>query len=163
MYVNPPQLIHLFLRKIPFLLMCVIGFIMCIQCTNKQTTQLNFPKNRWYQSNVLSLDFETTAPNQSYDIELQLSYVHGFQFSEIPLELYITTPLHQIEKIPFKVRLFDQNNKELGDCVGDYCDITFTISENHQFNSLGKYKIKIINVFKNEYLPNVLSASVLVK
>jgi len=163
MYVNKPQLIHLFLRKITYLLMCAIGFIMCIQCTNKQTAQLNFPKNRWYQSNVLSLDFKTLAVNQLHSIELQLSYVHGFQFSEIPFELYIITPLHQIEKTPFTLRLFDENKKEIGDCVGDYCDIKFIISENHQFNSPGDYKIKVINIFKHDYLPNVMSASVLVK
>lgn len=163
MYVNKPQLIHLFLRKIPYIVICVVGFVMCIQCTNKQAAQLKFPKNRWYQSNILSLDFETTAANQSHAIELQLSYIHGFQFSEMPFELYITSPLHQIEKIPFTIHLFDENNNELGDCVGDYCDIKFIISDNYQFNSPGKYKIKILNIFKHDYLPNVMSASVLIQ
>lgn len=140
--------------------MCVIGFVMCIQCTDKQSTQLNFPKNRWYQTKVLSLDFTPTSLERSHVIQLNLSYVHGFQFSEIPLEIYITSPLHQVEKILVILNLFDDNNEELGDCVGDYCDLKFIIKDNYQFKESGNYKIQVLNTFNYEYLPNVLSASV---
>jgi len=154
---------RLFLRKVPYLLMCVIGFVMCIQCTNKQSAQLNFPKNRWYQSEVLSLDFTPTSLNESHIIQLNLSYVHGFQFSEIPIEVYITSPLHQIEKIPVELRLLDDENNELGDCVGDYCDLKLIIKDDYQFTEQGNYKIQVLNTFDHDYLPNVLSVSVQVK
>jgi len=143
--------------------MCVIGFIMCIQCTNKQSAQLNFPKNRWYQSEVLSLDFIPTSLSKQHIIQLNLSYVHGFQFSEIPLEMYITTPLHQVDKIPVTLKLFGDHNEELGDCVGDYCDLKFIIKDNYQFSEAGNYKIQVLNTFDHNYLPNVLSVSVQVK
>ena len=54
---------HLFLRKFPYLLMCVFGLV-CIQCTNKHKAQLNFPENRWYQTNVLSLEVESFSLNK---------------------------------------------------------------------------------------------------
>jgi len=154
---------RLFLRKVPYLLMCVIGFVMCVQCTNKESAQLNFPKNRWYQSEVLSLDFTPSSLDKSYIIQLNLSYIHGFQFSEIPLEVYITSPLHQVEKTPITLLLFDDSNEELGDCVGDYCDLELIIKDNYQFSEAGNYKIQVLNTFDHEYLPNVLSVSVQVK
>jgi len=143
--------------------MCVIGFLMCIQCTNKQSAQLNFPKNRWYQSEVLSLDYKAENLNEPHIIQLNLSYIHGFQFSEIPLEIYITTPLHQVEKIPFTLHLFGDDNEELGDCVGDYCDLKFIIRDDYRFSESGNYKIQVLNTFDHNYLPNVLSVSVQVK
>ena len=143
--------------------MCFIGFVMCVQCTNKQSAQLDFPKNRWYQTEVLSLDFTPSSLNKSHVLQLNLSYAHGFQFSEIPLEVYITSPLHQVEKIPVILYLFDDNNEELGDCVGDYCDLKFIIKDNYQFPESGNYKIQVLNSFGHEYLPNVVSVSVQVK
>ena len=159
MYINKPHLMHLFLRKSPYLLMCVIGFIMCIQCTNKHTTQLDFPKNRWYQSDVLSLDFNNTSPNELHSVQFNISYVHGFQFSEIPLEVYITSPLHQISKKSFSLQLLDENTNEIGDCVGDYCDLKSIIIKDYKFLDQGVYKIKVMHTFNHNYLPNVLSAS----
>lgn len=154
---------RLFLRKFPYLLMCIIGLIICVQCTDNKSAKLDFPKNRWYQSDVLSLNFTPENLNQSRDIQLNLSYVHGFQFSEIPLEIYITSPLHQVDKIPITLRLLDDNKEELGDCVGDYCDLKFIVINNYQFTDSGKYKIQVLNTFAHEYLPNVLSVSVQVK
>jgi gliding motility-associated lipoprotein GldH len=139
--------------------MFAIWFMMCIQCTDKHTAQLNFPKNRWYQSDVLSLDFNNTSPNQLHSIQFDISYVHGFQFSEIPLEVYITSPLHQINKTPFSLQLFDENANEIGDCVGDYCDLRSIIIKDYKFLDQGIYKIKVLHVFDHNYLPNVLSVS----
>jgi len=136
---------------------------MCIQCTNKQSAQLSFPKNRWYQYQVLSLDFTPISPNKSHVIQLNFSYGHGYQFSEIPVEVYITSPLHQVEKIPVTLRLLDDDHNELGDCVGDYCDLKLIIKDNYQFTESGNYKIQVLNSFDHNYLPNVLSVSVQVK
>jgi len=143
--------------------MCAFGFIICVQCTNKHTAQLDFPKNRWYQSDVLSLDFNNSSDKELKSIQLNISYIHGFQFSEIPLELYIISPLHQIEKIPFALRLRDNNANDLGDCLGDYCDFKFIIKEQYEFNEQGMYQIKVLNVFDHQYLPNVLSVAVELK
>lgn len=92
-----------------------------------------------------------------------MSYVHGFQFAEIPLELYITTPTHQIDYYPFTVNLFDDNKNELGDCIGDYCDIEYTIKSDYSFSQDGVYTIQVLNTFQHTYLPNVFSAEIIVE
>jgi gliding motility-associated lipoprotein GldH len=140
--------------------MCAIGLIMCIQCTNKHKAQLDFPKNRWYQSDILSLKFDSSSLKDQSSISFNISYVHGFQFSEIPLEMYITSPLHQIDKIPFTLQLLDDDSNELGDCVGDYCDFKYTIKEQYEFKEEGMYQIKVLNMFDHQYLPNVLSVAI---
>mgnify|MGYP000669295342 CR=1 FL=1 len=143
--------------------MCFIGFVCSVQCTGKQTSQKQFPKNRWYQSDVLELQYTPSTPTKSKEISIKLSYVYGFQFAEIPLELYITSPTHQIESFPFTLKLFDKNNNEKGDCIGDYCDIEYTIKNNHTFSQEGVYTIQVLNTFQHTYLPNVFSAEIIVE
>jgi len=145
------------------LLMLLFVLIAIPQCTNNQTAKIDFPENRWYQSEVLSLAITPDSNIKSYVISLKLSYIYGYQFSEIPLELYITSPLHQVEKIPVTIPLFDENNTELGECLGDYCDIEFIIRDEYQFSEKGKYKLQVLNTFDYDYLPNVLSVSLQVK
>ena len=133
-----------------------IGLILT-QCTDKNRNVLEFPKNRWYQTDVLSLNYNNLVVNNVGDIILEINYVYGFQFSEIPLEVYISSPSNQITKISYSLKLIDDNLNELGDCVGDYCDLSAVIINNYNFSENGIYKIKILNTFDNAYLPNIFS------
>lgn len=143
--------------------MCFMGFVCCVQCTGKQTSQKHFPKNRWYQSDVLELQHTVTSETNQVDISLKMSYVHGFQFAEIPFELYITSPTHQIYYWPFTLELLDENHNEKGDCIGDYCDIEYIIKSNYNFSQDGVYAIQVLNTFQHAYLPNVFSANIIVE
>jgi len=119
----------------------------------------DFENNRWYKTQPITLTFENKTP-QKASIYFNLGYVYGSQFAEIPLEIYITNPLHQIDKIPVTLRLFNKDKKELGDCMGDFCDITQLLAENYTFDEIGRYKIQILNTFSHAYLPNVNSVAV---
>lgn len=154
---------HLFLRNALNLLVCIIVLSSCSQNKVYETTQSSFPENRWYQSKPVELEFDIENTAEVYDISLNLGYVYGSQFAEIPIEVYITNPLHQIEKIPYTLRLLDDNKKEIGDCAGDYCDLAFQIKSNYSFPEKGHYKIQLLNKFDYEYLPNVLSLSLKVR
>jgi gliding motility-associated lipoprotein GldH len=143
--------------------MCFTGVVCYVQCTGKQTSQKHFPENRWYQSNVLELQYTSFSVSQPTAIKLKMNYIHGFQFSEIPLELYVTSPTHQIEYWPFTLELLDQNKNEIGDCIGDYCDIEYIITSDYLFSKDGVYTLRVLNTFQNSYLPNVFSAEIIVE
>ena len=122
----------------------------------------DFENNRWYKTQPLTLIYDNTS-SQTIDLDFSMGYVYGSQFSEIPLEVYITNPLHQIDKIPVTIYLFDKNRNELGNCLGDLCDITQKILQNYSFNEPGNYKIQVLNTFSYEFLPNVNSVEITVK
>ena len=134
--------------------------ISLTQCSNNHKSVVEFPQNRWHQTTVLNLNYKPTTGNTTKSIAIDLSYVYGSQFAEIPLVVYITSPTHQIDSIPFSLRLFDKNNNELGDCIGDYCDLKITMIANYHFDSPGVYNIKVLHKFDNTYLPNIISAAV---
>ncbi|MFD0965094.1 hypothetical protein [Pseudofulvibacter geojedonensis] len=123
----------------------------------------DFPDNRWEKTNTLETNFSVNQDNTVANLELQLSYVYGSQFSEIPIEIYFTAPNHQIEKIPITIKTRDVSGNELGNCAGDYCDLTYEVKKEYVFTSRGKYKIQILNKFNYSYLPNILAIQIRLK
>ena len=79
------------------------------------------------------------------------------------MEVYIISPSNQITKTSYSLKLIDENLNELGDCVGDYCDLSAVIINNYNFSENGIYKITVLNKFDNAYLPNIFSISAEVK
>ncbi len=148
------------LNKYKRLLPLILLIFLFIQCTNPTKTTLRCKNNRWYQSEVLSLNYNNAKEGNSKSLYIDLSYLYGSQFSEIPLDVYIITPLHQIYKYPVVIELIDDQQNELGDCVGDYCDMKKVILENQIFSEKGIYKINVLNNFNNNYLPNIISVGI---
>lgn len=55
-------------------------FSLCVsliltQCTDKNRSVLEFPKNRWYQTEVLSLNYNNLSVNNVGNIILDMNYV----------------------------------------------------------------------------------------
>ena len=147
------------LKRISRLSVVIIVFLN-IQCTNNTEKKIKFENNRWYQSETLSLKYNNESEDNLKSLHIDLNYVYGSQFSDIPLEIFITTPLRQVNKFPLVIKVLDNEQNELGNCVGDYCDIKTTILENYNFEELGSYKIDVLNKFPNKYLPNIVSAGI---
>ena len=140
-----------------YLLLVLIIFLSACSKEEPGVFKKNdFENNRWYKTQSLNLIYNNEEP-KSIDLDFSLGYVYGSQFAEIPLEVYITNPLHQIDKIPVIIYLFDKNRNELGNCLGDLCDINQKILQNYNFSEPGKYKIQVLNTFSYEFLPNVNS------
>ena len=138
---------------------CCLVLLLLFACDDAlyKKTVKNFEQNRWYQTAPLEFEFDVEDIEATYDLTMHFSYVYGSQFSEIPIEVYITDPTHQIDKIPYDLKLRDEHGNELGDCAGDVCDLAVYIKERYTFKEKGAYKIQVLNKFNNEYLPNVLA------
>lgn len=146
-----------------YLLLTIVIFLS--SCSKEELGVFNkndFDNNRWYKTQSLNLIYENTS-SQTIDLNFSMGYVYGSQFSEIPLEVYITNPLHQIDKIPVTIYLIDKNRNELGNCLGDLCDITQTILKNYSFSESGNYKIQVLNTFSYEFIPNVNSVKLKIR
>ncbi len=157
-----PQLIHLFLKKIYSLLMCVAVVVTLVQCKERHTSSTNFSKNRWYQYKNLELKFISSDTKIKHVISVKLNYVYGSQLASIPLELTIISPSKTTTTIPFNIHLVDAYNNELGDCVGDFCDIDYTIISDYVFSENGEYTLTVSHTFAHEYIPNIFSVGILV-
>jgi gliding motility-associated lipoprotein GldH len=135
-----------------FFLLCTIN-----QCTNSNKVSLDLPKKRWYKTDEVSIKYNNLSVNNKRNVNFSVSYIYGIQFSEIPIEVHITSPLNKTEKISLNIKLFDNKQNDIGECLGDYCDFKSLIIKDYVFLEKGEYEIRIINTFDNKYLPNIIS------
>lgn len=128
-------------------------------CQNESVysrTDKNFADNRWQKSDIKLYEFNLDQPATPYEIQVFVSHVYGYQFATVPLIAEITYPDEQISSVAFDLRLKDSSGAELGDCAGDYCDLTQKIRVPRPLVA-GKYKVRLMHQFNAEYLPNILA------
>ncbi|HSD14477.1 MAG TPA: hypothetical protein VLB74_07500 [Flavobacterium sp.] len=140
------------------LLICAtVLFVSCNKADIYSKLDKDFPDNRWTQADGKTYDFTISDDTKSYDLTFRFSHVYDYQFPHVPLEFTITDPSGKQEKLTIDLKIKDDTGKELGECLGDICDLNFKIKENVKL-AKGNHKVKIAvsNSFTYPYLPNVL-------
>lgn len=149
--------------KTKFLL---IAFVLVLMSCNQNQLfdQFNsdFTDNRWEASDVKSFEFENKQSEGISELKLHLGHIRGFQFKEVPLEVEITSPDGNVEKLPVILKLMDESGNDLGDCSGDICDVYQTIKTFEKLEK-GKYKVAVKSTFAGPFLPNVLGVGIVVE
>lgn len=143
--------------KTKILLFVALASILT-SCSNHQFSQFERfgEDSRWLQSDVKTFEFEITDDSKLYDITFKFSHVYDYQYPSVPIIFDIESPDGRKGTLPVDLPLKDKNGKELGDCSGDICDLSYSLE--HKAKLLkGKYKITISHSFKGApYLPNVI-------
>lgn len=143
-----------------FLLLLMLSIISsCDKGKVYEKFDKDFTDNRWPSATVKSYDFNITDPSKNYELLLRFSHVYNYQLKTIPIQLEIENPDKSIDLKVFNVEIVDKAGKDVGDCSGDYCDVDQVVFSDQKLQA-GKYKIKISQLFKGTYLPNVLGVGI---
>jgi gliding motility-associated lipoprotein GldH len=120
----------------------------------------DFPDNRWMKSDVRIYNFSIEEKGR-YVIDFDFSHIYDYQFETVPIttDLLFPAGIHAFNKVNLQIK---SDGKEVGDCSGDYCDLSATIYPAHTYEP-GKYSLKVSHRFQGEYLPNVLGIGITVK
>jgi gliding motility-associated lipoprotein GldH len=132
---------------------------LLVSCDGKSVySQIDkdFKENRWQKSDIKVYEFEVSQAATPYGIDVFMSYVYGAQFAKIPLIAEVTYPNGEMTSVTFDFVTKTASGEELGDCSGDFCDLSQKI-ELPKPLSPGKYRVRLMHNFPNEYLPNVLA------
>lgn len=121
------------------------------------------PENhQWKQSDVKKYEFTIDDDSKLYDFKFIFSNVYDYEFASVPIDFIIENPFGKREKFSIDLMIKDASGKQVADCAGDICDVTFKIKEAVKL-SKGTYKISISNSFKGPYLPNVIGLGLTVE
>jgi gliding motility-associated lipoprotein GldH len=146
-------------------LILVCSFFLLFSCNDKTVydkVDKDFPENRWQKSDVKTYTFEITKTGVNYTVEVLFSHIYGYQFSSAPLIAEITYPDGKLVSNGIILQIIGEDGEDLGDCAGDYCDLTQPIINNEPL-AVGKYSVKLSHNFQAEFLPNVLGVGIQVK
>jgi gliding motility-associated lipoprotein GldH len=139
---------------------CAILFF--VSCKNSNSFYSDFQtfgaENQWKKTDVKTFNF-TIQNNEKYNLALKFSHVYDFQFESVPMQITIINPNGKQEIVPFDLQLKDASGKDIGECAGDICDLTYVFKENASLEK-GNYTIKVSQNFAHSYLPNAIGVGV---
>jgi len=142
--------------KITFLCFLLLSLMSCLKDGGLYRNFQDFPENhQWKKSDAKSFDFTIDNDTQLYDITFKFSHVYDYQFNSVPIDFVMENPDGTKEKFSIDLKIKDPSGKQLADCSGDVCDLSYTLKEGVAL-SKGTYKITTSNSFKGSYLPNVI-------
>ncbi|HMI06760.1 MAG TPA: hypothetical protein VK528_04380 [Flavobacterium sp.] len=140
-------------------MMVFLLFISCDKNNIYSKFDKGFEENRWSKADVKTYDFTIEDETKSYDLILEFSHIAGFQFDSIPLVIEIKNPDNSKTIRSIALQITDAQGKDLGDCGGDYCDLSEIIFQDKKL-AAGSYQVTVANDFNNAYLPNVLGVGI---
>lgn len=140
--------------KLLSLLLLTLALTSCNENKIYDELHKDFADNRWQKSEVKTFEFEITEEARNYDVNVHFAYLSNFVINPVPLTVTIVLPDNSEETKEINIVVKNKEDKETGDCGGDYCDIRETIMRNEALKK-GKYKITIQQNFDGAYLPNV--------
>lgn len=142
-------------RPLLFFYFIALMLFSCNQGNVYSKFDNGFTNNRWEKANAKTYDFSIIDETKQYTIVLKFGHVYDYQFASVPIAVKITDPSGKEEQFPINLKIKDDSGKQLGECAGDICDVSFKIKERVKL-AKGDYKITISNSFNGPYLPNVL-------
>lgn len=140
--------------KLLLLLVTTLAFVSCNEKKIYEKLDKNFPENRWQNADVKNFEFTIEQEARNYAVNVHLAYFSDFAVNPVPLTVTVISPDQLEEKQEINIVVKDKNNKETGDCGGDYCDIREAVFTNKALKK-GTYRVMIQQNFNGPYLPNV--------
>ena len=138
------------------LLICFsVFFATCSNNTVFQQFDRLDDSNQWAQSETKTYEFTIDDDTVLYDVIFQFSHVYAYQFASVPIHFSVEKPDGSKEDFSTDIFIKDDSGKELGDCVGDICDLNTVVKEKMKWQK-GHYKITVSHHFEGPYLPNVI-------
>ena len=140
----------------------VILTILMISCSDNHVHKeidRDFPNNQWQKSKVKSFNFIIHDSLPSYDFKVLLTHVADLQYDLISLEINVIGPDKSIITEQILIRIKDSSGNDIGDCVGDYCDVETTALSKKRLIQ-GKYTVTLKNNFPGGYLPNIIALGI---
>lgn len=141
------------MRKFSLMALCFL-LVSCLKGDVYDSLDTDFPDNRWMAGSTRNFEFDIPQAGQ-YDLSVRFSHVAGFQFRQVPLTVLLTDPDGNVMPYPLVLEITDAAGKDNGDCVGDVCDLEFTLEKGRSM-APGLYTAAIQHNFPNTFLPNVL-------
>ncbi len=135
---------------------------MMVSCSDNhihKEIDRDFPNNRWQKSKTKTFNFIIHDSLPQYDFKIMLTHVADLQYDLIPIEIIVIAPDKSTFSEQLLIRMKDTEGKDVGNCVGDYCDVE-TVALSKKKLMQGNYIVRLNNKFPGAYLPNIIALGI---
>jgi gliding motility-associated lipoprotein GldH len=122
-----------------------------------------FAKQSWHRFNIIKFEVPVDNTQNAFDIVLVIRHLPELKIKELPVNVTMYMPSGEIRSAEHIIKFTDSNGEPQSKCLGDLCDLSFTIREGFIFPETGTVRIEIENKWPRIELPGILEIGLLVK
>ena len=102
-------------------------------------------KQSWNRFNILKFDVPVEDTLNSFDIAVVIRHLPEFKIKELPVNATFYMPSGEIRTADHVLSFTSKDGNSLSECLGDLCDISFTLRQDFIFPETGTVRIEIEN------------------
>lgn len=125
----------------------------------------DFPERYWVFNNPAIFNFDITDINSRYDILVNIRNSATYPYQNIYLQYYLEDETGRLLSSDLKnIQLFNAvTGVPVGKGLGDLYDVERPFLDSYQFESTGKYSIRIDQFMRQDSLPEIVSVGLRIK
>jgi gliding motility-associated lipoprotein GldH len=151
------------MNKNPLAAAVVLLMLLSTSCHfYKEYDKESFPTYSWNdgQEVVFAPKIEDNA--KTYQMMLGLRHHYAFQNKSFSVNVKMVSPTGKETSTDYDLKIKDENNKHIGSCAGDMCDLEMVIFDDLKFDEVGEYKISISHNERGYRIPGIMEIGVII-
>lgn len=122
-----------------------------------------FDNYTWGRFDKVKFTFPVEDEGAVADIVLSVRYLEQYPYTDLPMNIILTTPSGEERIIERAVVIRDENNQFRGSVAGSYWDVEEVLWKNFFFNKPGNYTIELENLNPRPGIPALVDLGLLVR
>lgn len=122
-----------------------------------------FSNYSWNRFKYLNFDIDIKDTADTYDIFLSVRHITQYPYKNLDVNFTSFSPSGEERSMDYSFRVKDDENKFLGEGMGDLWDIELPIRKAYRFSEKGIYKFEIENKMTKYETPGIVEVGIVVR
>ena len=124
---------------------------------------IKMEKLSWNRFNVLKFDVDIKDISTGYDFVVAIRHLPEVPYQKIPVNFSFDTPSGESRSLDYDIMLKDKEGNNLGNCMGDLCDVYTTVKEDYLFTEPGICHVELHNIMVKLETPGIIEVGLIVR
>jgi gliding motility-associated lipoprotein GldH len=123
----------------------------------------SFTNYVWNKADEIVFHPQITDIKRSYNLILGIRYIYGLPLDSIGINIKSISPSGKEVMKLYSFKIKDKQNKYIGDCSGDMCDLEAMVEEFIKFEEAGNYKFIVTNTNPVESISGIMELGLIIE
>lgn len=121
------------------------------------------PNIEWEKDLVINWSVDVKDATVPYDMYLALRFISGIPYNDVKVKIETTSPSGLVDVDTCAIKVKDDKDLLLGDCLGDYCDLTVPFKMKNTFTEAGTYTFKASQIMPFPIITHVMELGLIIE
>lgn len=148
-----------------YILSIITSLLVLTSCNSGKIYEkyIDIDRITWNRFDVKTFDVDIKDISANYSFYITIRHVSEIPFRYITISFTLYTPSGETRTLEQKILLKDDEDKLLGNGMGDLYDIVHLVRNNFKFTEPGVCKVEISSTMPQANLPGIMQVGLIVK